>query len=156
MSKQFLTRALITGVMIGFAPVAWAQTDTGTLNVSATVIDSARIISIGAIAFGNYDPTSPSDTTANGSVVVSATKSMTYTVYIGADRTLTSGANNLTYELYSDVGLTSAWGSTLATGVGYTSAGVANATRTIYGKVAAGQDVVSGAYTDTVTITVEW
>jgi spore coat protein U-like protein len=157
MSKKVVRRALMVAAMVGFAPMAWAQgTVTDTLSVTATVIESARIISVGDIAFGNYDPTDPSDTTANGSVVISATDTTAYTVYIGADRTMTSGANNLTYELYSDAGLTSAWGSTLATGESYTSTGIANATRTIYGEIAAGQDVPAGAYTDTVTITVEW
>ena len=136
--------------------MAWAATDTDTLTVTATVVDSAQIISVGDIAFGNYDPTTTVATDAGGSVTVRATSGMTYTIYIGADRTMTDGTDNLNYELFVDAPRTTAWGSTLATGEGYTAASNANVTYPIFGQIAALQDVGAGSYSDTVTITLEF
>ncbi len=135
---------------------AMAQTDTDTLTVTATVIDSAQITAVGDIAFGNYDPTSAADTDADGSVTIRATTGLTYDIYIGADRSMTDGSENLAYELYTDATRTAAWGSTQATGVNDTSSSNAEVTYDIYGRVAARQDVGPGAYSDTVTITLEW
>jgi spore coat protein U-like protein len=135
---------------------AMAQTDTDTLTVTATVLDAALITSVGDIAFGNYDPTDSVPTDADGSVTIRATDGLLYTVYIGADRSMTFGAYNLDYELYSDAARSSVWGSTFATGESYTSTSNAEMTYDIYGRVAALQDVGAGAYSDTVTITVEW
>ena len=115
-TMKALRQVILVALFVCLAPLAWAQTATATLNVSATVIDSARIVSVGDITFGNYDPTSTTATTANGSVTVTATKNLAYKIYIGADRTLTDGSNNLTYGLFSDAGLTNAWGSTEAAG----------------------------------------
>ncbi|MBI2358335.1 MAG: spore coat protein U domain-containing protein [Deltaproteobacteria bacterium] len=105
-----------------FAPVtsAMAATDTGSMTVSATVIGNAKITSVGNVSFGNYDPTeSTTPLDANGSVAVRATKSLPYTIYVGATRTMSDGTNTLNYQLYSDAARTSAWGSTLATGQAY-------------------------------------
>lgn len=136
---------------------AMAATATGTMSVSATVIGTARITGVGNITFGNYDPTEPTTPLdANGSVTVRATKSLPYTIYVGAARTMANGLNTLNYELYSDAARTSAWGSTLATGQAYTSASNAESVKTIYGRVAVLQDVPAGAYSGTVTITLEF
>jgi spore coat protein U-like protein len=136
---------------------AMAQTDTDTLTVSATVIEAARIITVGDINFGNYDPTNPTANDAQGTVQIRATNGMTYTVYIeDPPREMTDGTDTLSYELYSDAARTSVWGSTLGTGEGYTSTGNAPVTYDIYGRVAALQDVGAGSYSQTVDITVEW
>lgn len=143
---------------VGVAATVLADTDTGTLNVTANVVNMARITSVGDISFGDYDPTdttTPSD--ASGSVTVRATKALGYTIYIGNDRTMSDGSgNNLSYELYSDSARTSAWGSDLAGGESTTSAGNSPLSHTIYGRISAGQDVPAGSFSDTVTITVEW
>ena len=49
-----------------------------------------------------------------GSVSVRATTGLDYWIYIGTDRVMTDGTYNLDYELYSDAGRTSVWGSDLA------------------------------------------
>jgi spore coat protein U-like protein len=89
-------------------------------------------------------------------VTVRATTGLPYTIYIGADRVMTDGTDNLNYELYSDGGRASVWGSTLATGEGYTSVSNAQVVYPIYGRVAALQNVGPGNYSDSVTITLEW
>jgi spore coat protein U-like protein len=93
---------------------------------------------------------------ALSTVTIRATTGMSYTVYIGNDRSMTDGTDTLNYELYSDVSRSSVWGSTLATGEGYSSTNNAEATHLIYGRIAALQDVQAGGYSDMVTITVEW
>jgi spore coat protein U-like protein len=148
--------AILGTIALLVGGTAWAATDTDTLTVTATVIDSAQILSVGNIAFGNYDPTNATATDANGSVTVRATTGLGYTVYIGADRVMTDGSDNLNYELYSDGARSSVWGSTLGTGESYTAATNANVTYTIYGQVSALQNVGPGSYSDTVTITLEW
>jgi spore coat protein U-like protein len=66
---------------------------------------------------------------------------------------LSGTADYLSYQLYSDSGLTTVWGNTSGTGVGVTGTGAAVST-TVYGSVAAGQNVPTGSYADTVAATV--
>ncbi len=138
---------------------AMAATDTSPLTVNATVMGNCRITGTGTISFTNYDTTDPTPNDADGSVAVRCTKNVSYTIYIGADRTMTSAttSDNLPYDLYSDAARTSAWGSALASGENYSSSSNAASTKTIYGRIAAYEDVGAAVdYTDTVTITLEW
>ncbi len=146
---SFVAVATVSGM-------ATAATSTGTLNVDATVVGSCSVEGTTAINFGNYDPTSATPTDSAGDVQVRCTKNTAYTVYIGADRSMTDGTDTLNYELYSDAGRSSAWGDTLGTGVGYTAPDNNTAAHTIYGRVSALQNVGVGTYTDTVTVTVEY
>ena len=148
--------ACLGAIVLLAGGTAWAATDTDTLNVTATVLSSAQITAVGDIAFGNYDPSDATPLDAAGSVSVRATTGLGYAIYIGSDRSMTFGAYTLNYELYSDAGRTSAWGSDLAGAETYTSTGNAEETYSIYGRVAALQDVGPNSYSDTVTITLEW
>ena len=67
-----------------------------------------------------------------------------------------TGPGNLTYELYSDAGRTAIWGAT-ATSAGKvpTSTG-ASQTLTVYGRIPRGQNVAVGAYSQTVTVTLNF
>ena len=156
-SRRTALVALATLAVATVGGQAWAAQTTATLNVTATVIDNVRIVSLPELAFGNYDPTEGANVDATTTLTVKATKDLTYNAYFGSDRVLSDGTNSLNYELYSDAGRTSAWGSTLATAQSYTStSGTTNALHTVYGRVAANQDVPPNAYTDTVTLTIEW
>jgi len=64
-----------------------------------------------------------------------------------------SGTDVLSYALYQDSARTTAWGNTSATGVDETGTGAAQNV-TVYGAVAAGQNVPAGSYSDTVVATV--
>ncbi len=150
---------VMTFALILTAGSAMALTDTSPLTVNATVVGNCRITGTGTISFTNYDPTDSSPNNADGSVTVRCTNGVSYTIYIGTDRTMNSGStgDSLPYELYSDAARSSVWGSTLAAGEGYASISNAESTKTIYGQIAAYEDVqAAGDYTDTVTITVEW
>src|SRR5687768_5259232 len=143
-----------------------AATATANLSVTATVINNC-VISTAAVAFGNYDPVgtnAAADLNGTGTVTISCTKGSTATIGLGlgsnasgAVRRMTDGSGNfLTYELYQEVGHSTAWN----TGAGLLSPAAApsKAARsfTVYGAVTSNQDITAGSYTDTVVATVNF
>lgn len=154
------------GVVLGMAAPAFAQTATANLNVSATVNSSCTVTTT-AVAFGVYDPivtnaSAPLD--ATGTVVVTCTKGAGSRIDLntgsnasGSVRRMAGGGDFLTYELYQDTTRTTVWGS--GSGAGQTITGApskAPRTFTVFGRVPAGQDVVAGAYADTVVATINF
>jgi spore coat protein U-like protein len=151
-----------------FSSPASAATATANLNVTATVSASCSI-STGALAFGSYDPVGANSATAldaSGSVIVTCTNGAATTVTLGQGsnantgssdaaplRRMQSAGNFLSYALYQDAAHTSVWGNTAGTGVGHTGSGTAT-TVPVYGRIAAGQNVASGSYADTVVATI--
>lgn len=134
-----------------------AGSDIAVLNVTANVVGRARIEQVETLPFTNYDPTEPTTPNdASSSVTVRATKGLPYKIHIAANRSLTNGSTNLAYELYTEPARTNVWGSTLASAPTYTSTGNSPAARTVYGRIAPLQDVPSGNYSGSVTVTVEW
>jgi spore coat protein U-like protein len=148
---------------------ASAATQTANLTVTATVSASCSI-STTPLAFGAYDPVganSAAPLDASGAVIVTCTNGAATTVTLGQGahantgssdttplrRMQATGANFLSYSLYQDAGRTTIWGNTAGTGVGHTGAGTATSVA-VYGRIAAAQNVVSGAYSDTVVATV--
>ncbi len=138
------------------------------LAVSATVISSCAIVTA-PVAFGNYDPMVAQASTAldaQGSVTVSCTSGSTAHILLGQGlnpnagsdaapaRQMASGANRLSYNLYTDATRLDAWGNTDLTGVDQLGSGTASPAIVVYGRIPFGQNVVAGAYTDTVAATV--
>jgi spore coat protein U-like protein len=169
---SFMARTLpLTGVIL--LAIAASSTDaaTATSNLSVTASVTANCsISTAPVAFGAYDPVTANAATplsGTGTVNVTCTNGANTTVTLGqgsnADtgstdavpaRRLSDGATNfLTYSLFQDAGHTTAWGNTGGTGVANTGTGTQTAI-TVYGTVAAGQNVPSGNYSDTVVATV--
>jgi spore coat protein U-like protein len=162
--------AAVSGMALiaaGFGETASAATATANLSVSATVTNNCTI-STAAVAFGSYDPVvahASVDLDGTGTVVVACTKGAVATVGLGlgsnasgSTRRMTDGASEfLTYELYQDAGRTTVWGNA---GAGLYSPGAAPSKTarnfTVYGRVAANQDVVAGNYSDTVVATVNF
>jgi spore coat protein U-like protein len=151
------------------AAPASAATSTANLDVSASVSANCTI-STAAVAFGAYDPVSANASSAlagSGSVTVTCTSGASASISLGqgsnADagstdaaplrRMSDGGGSHLSYALHQDAARTTAWGNTAGTGVGHTGDGTATAI-TIYGSVAAGQNVPAGSYSDTVVATV--
>ena len=140
-------------------------TSSASLSVTTTVVANCTIAT-GAVAFGNYDPvvvnaTAPLD--ATGSVTIACTKGTTTTVGLDTGgnaqagaRRMTDGTEFLGYELYKDTYVTP-WGNT-GGGVLDTGAAPSRDPRvfTVYGRVAASQDVQAGAFTDSVVATVNF
>ncbi len=166
MNRTARIALMFGGVVLGMAAPAFAQTATANLNVSATVNKTCTITTT-AVAFGVYDPVVTNASTAldaAGTIVVTCTKGAGTRIDLGLGanaagsvRRMTGGGDFLTYELYTDSGRTTVWGS--GAGAGNTiGAAPSKAARTVdvYGRVAAGQDVSAASYTDTVVATINF
>jgi spore coat protein U-like protein len=142
---------------------SWAGTATTTFAVSATVINNCSITAT-PLAFGNYDPTSVTDTAGTNTVSVTCTGSAAYAIALNggatsgstiAQRKMADTANHtLNYGLYQDSGHTVLWGDG-TTGTKKTGTGTSTAQNYVtYGVITHAQAVPAGAYTDTITATI--
>jgi spore coat protein U-like protein len=70
---------------------------------------------------------------------------------------MAGGTDFLTYELYQNTGRTTVWGTGAAAGLTIAVApSRAARTFTVFGRVAAGQDVAAASYNDTVVATINF
>lgn len=146
---------------------AWAP-----LCIAAT---DCRITATGTLSFGSYDvlSTTPNDSLLNvGVTCTRAGPATNVTIAMGIGpginatsvstrRMVRSGApvDYLNYGLFRDSGRGSVWGftdgvDTMMQTISVPKNGSAAATFTVYGRIAAQQDVYVGGYSDTVQITV--
>jgi spore coat protein U-like protein len=142
--------------LVAMSGVAMAATATSSLNVSATVTKSCRVTGTTAISFGNYDPTDTSNVDAAGDFTFQCTKNTNYSLYITGTRQMTDGSNNLGFEIYSDAGRSTVYPAALAGAITGTSANNSPDTKNLYGRISAGQDVPTGSYSRSLTVTVEY
>lgn len=144
---------------------AFAPTTTANLPINATVTPACKIGNITSVNFGNYTGVVND---ATGGFEVNCTNSTAYTIALGSGsgsratvasrnmaRTPTPGI--LAYDLYTTNARTVIWGDgTLSTvtmdGVG---TGVVQA-YVVYGRIGAALTPTTGAYNDTVLITVTY
>ena len=142
------------------------------LALSSQAAWAACSISAQPTSFGNYSPLSVTPLDAAGQVTVNCSFLIslltTYTVKLStgssgsySPRRMQSGANSLNYNLYLDALRLLTWGD----GSGGTSfvsntqlIGVAgfNQSHPVYGRVPAQQNVATGAYSDTITVTLDY
>jgi spore coat protein U-like protein len=137
---------------------------------AATCNTVARPLTVTAtnLSFGTYNASTPAADTANMTVTVqcvfgadtlpafvasmSKGSSATYT-----PRTMLSGANTLTYNIYNQAAFTTIWGDGTGGTLTRSYGGGGNAAAgTGYGQVPAGQYVAPGAYADTITVTITY
>lgn len=154
--------AMLAITLAGSADSVLAATATTTFQVDATVIGSCNV-SATNLAFGNYDTLSATPTDATSTVTVQCSLSTAFDIGLDAGtgtgatvatRKLTKGADTLNYSLYQESARTTVWGNTVSTDtVAGTGTGL-DIVHTVYGRIAAGQVVNTGAYSDTVTVTV--
>lgn len=138
------------------ATAAMAATETSALTVSASVSAACRITGVTNLDFGTYDPTDPAnDDDGVGDFTFRCTKNTAYDLYIAGARTMTDGTDTLNFEMYQEVGRTTVW-SSATPGITGTSASNAQDTRNIYGRITPMQDVGVGAYSGTVTVTIQY
>ena len=137
-----------------------ANTTTGTLNITATINASCTITGA-TLTFPNY---SGSAVTGSTTISVKCTNGTTYTVGLGTGlnsasvttRKMKSGANLLAYSLTQTPGGAN-WGNTPGTDTPAASTGNGSTqTLTVYGAIAAGLTPPIGAYSDTVTATINY
>ncbi|MES2390274.1 MAG: spore coat protein U domain-containing protein [Acidobacteriota bacterium] len=135
---------------------------TTTFGVSATV-QATCLISATAMSFGTYTGVVANSTST---VSVTCTSTTPYSVSLDAGATSgattttrkmkATGANVLSYALFSDSSRTVNWGNVISTDTVAGTGNGASQAITVYGQVAAGQYVTPGAYSDTITATVTY
>jgi spore coat protein U domain-containing protein, fimbrial subunit CupE1/2/3/6 len=151
--------ALLLGavVMAGGPSVAWAKgncsfvTVTGVAFGTYNVFDAADLDSMGTVSF-QCNPGAAGSTVL---VTLSAGSSGSFT-----QRHLLSGTDQLGYNLYLDPARTEIWGDGTGGSSPFTvtlpASGWTTITQPVYGRIAARQDVGSGTYVDTITVTMNW
>ena len=138
---------------------AWPWLLACTLAAAAPAAYSAACtVSAIGVNFGNYDVFGTLATDITGTVSINCNKSSLYTISLNggsgtfASRTMTNGANTLTYNLYLDVTRLTIWGDG-SPGTGIVSATAKTASHTVYGRIPALQNAPVGNYTDTIIVT---
>lgn len=158
--KSLLVSLVTVGAAALLAGTA-AQAQTDTFGVTASVGDACSVTA-SDLAFGTYDPLNVANTDGTTTMDVTCTLSTAYEVGLDAGtgtgttttRTLEVGGNELNYILSQDAGHTTNWGNSAGVDtVGGTGTG-SGQTITVYGRIAALQNVPAGSYADTVTVTV--
>jgi spore coat protein U-like protein len=169
LNGRLLGLTAASALFMAASSVTNAGTATSNLSVTATVAANCTIAT-SPVAFGAYDPivanaTSPLD--GSGTVTVTCTTGSAATITLGQGSNPAAGSTDaaplrqmkdsgthvLAYSLYQDSGRTTVWGNTSGTGVADTGSGTAQNV-TVYGAVAAGQNVPAASYSDTVVATV--
>jgi spore coat protein U-like protein len=163
---QLLVAAFAVAALAGQGASAAAV--TGSFGVTANVTVNCKVTGT-TLAFGAYDPTSPTAldgtsvltvTCTKGAVVASVQLDQGVNAAGGTQRQMSAGAAitnvPLVYNLYTDTGRSLAW-TAATTGNGFTSAGPSTPnTLTVFGRIPIGQNVPAGAYSDTVIATVNF
>jgi spore coat protein U-like protein len=166
---KILTATLAAGVMA--AGVAQSATTPASFQVTANVQATCSASAV-ALAFGNYTPGAGA-LTGNTNITVKCTKNTTFTVSLNAgsttgdafaQRLMANGAATLQYNLYTTAGLATVFGdgSTGTATVAGTGAGVATANAVlvpVFGSLpdsAMNQAAATGAYSDTIAVTVTY
>lgn len=165
--SSLIRKGLVAAALAGMATIsggqqAQAATEQGTLDVSADVAASC-IVTAGAINFGTYDPltshTAGNPLDGSGSFGVRCANGLGITIRLddgqNGPRNMTDGTDMLDYDLFSDAPGGTVWGNTGPTGVVDSGTG-ANVSYTVHGRIPGGQNVQSGAYTDQVTVSVDF
>ena len=144
-----------------------AGTSTGTILVNANVVSSCIVTAV-PLAFGIYDGTAATDTTASTPVtlVCAGTSTATLTLNDG-DNFSTSrrmknalGTEHLSYGLFKPTSATplaacaytTPWGAS-ANGFAVAGIGLTAAVFNVCGSIPKGQNVSFGVYTDAVVVT---
>jgi spore coat protein U-like protein len=156
-----LRHTLLAVAILLAAGAARAQTTaSATFQVSANVAKVCTIVAT-PINLGAYDPTTTATTNvATGTVTVQCTKNTPYDVKLdnGANGTRrmkhASLSEYLSYQLYSDSAHQLQWDST--TFVTGTTSSNAAVTHTVFALIPPTQDVAAGAYSDTVSATINF
>lgn len=159
-----VTAALVTIA----ARDAGAGTATSNVNVSASVA-SICSITAGSLAFGAYDTLTAGQVDGQATVSVACTKGAVASITLGQGqnpgggssdaapvRRMASGVSFLSYALFSDTTRLVTWGNTALTGQAYIALSSAVTQLTVYGRIAASQDVPAGSFTDVVVATISF
>lgn len=167
--QQTAPPAFYAGQLTGGLTVGYGATCTGTSS-GFNVMTTANYAATCSLATNNLD-FGPVNLAANndqsGLIGVTCSNGTAYSLALdggrslaasGAARTMTSGANSLTYGLYTDSGRSQPWGDGKVTsGSLLSGSGTGlSVSLPIYGRVPLQPSVPVGTYTDTITATVSY
>lgn len=154
--KNRLQWLLLASMLLGFASQAKAIC-VGSIVVSGTTVQ-----------FGTYNPVSGTARTAQGTITVGCagigllgayTTSLSVGAGTFAQRHLTSGANTLNYNLFTDSAYSQVWGNGTGGSItlGYSGLlSLSTVSSPVYARMPAGQDKPPGTYSATIIATVEF
>lgn len=134
---------------------------SNTLSVSGSVSATCSVTNA-TLPFGSY--LASTARTASGAIALTCSTGATYSISLAAgananagSRRMANGGSFLAYELFSNSGLTLLWGNgtTFGQPVAGTGTGAAQNV-SVHGRIAAGQFVPAGNYSDTVVVTVSY
>ena len=158
------TKAALAAALAMLPAAARAESASGTMPVTAEVVQSCAV-STEAVSFGPVDTLSSAPVDAQGGVAVTCSNGTRWSAAaeLGssasfAAREMSSGANKLTYGLYTDPSRSSVWGTGAAgtATIDSTGSGLPQSVP-VYGRIAGGQgSVPAGAYSDLVVITITY
>jgi len=158
-SMSRAARSTIAAALFVAGSSAYAADADSNLAVGASIANACSI-STAPIAFGAYDPVLKAQINTTGSVTVTCTNGASTFVKLGQGlnagtgstdavpvRRMASAGNFLPYSLSTVVDQSVVWEMT--TGVAHAGTGTATVL-TVFGRIAAGVNVLAGTYADTV------
>jgi spore coat protein U-like protein len=165
--RKILSATMVAAALAA-AGTASAAVVTTSFGVSATVLKTCSVAA-NPLGFGNYTP-SLGALVANTTVNVKCTKTTPFTVTLNGgsttggnitQRLMSNGTDTLQYNLYTTSAFATLFGDgTTGVGMAGVGAGLASAVAvTVYGSLpdnATNQVAATGAYTDTVNVTVTY
>jgi spore coat protein U-like protein len=163
-----LATASLSGLIPSTEPVS-AATQTATVNTQAQINAACTMNVTANLNLPPYDINSGTPFTASGSFDVTCTQdspifvTMSQGLNPGPGSTDTNpvrqlsagGTDRINYGLYLDAAYTIPWGNTFGSGASLNGEAGGD-TLQLYVEIPAGQTVMSGVYTDTVTATVTY
>lgn len=159
MSSVYIVMTGGAGILLNSMNLFAGSTSTN-MNITANVAANCKFVgSAQTLAFGGYDPQSTSPLDASSTFQLSCIAGTSVSIAMsngqypsGPQRRMFDGVNKyMDYQLYSNAARSTVWNATNT--VNYSSSTSAPQTITVYGRVPAGQNVNTGGYSDTVTIT---
>jgi len=147
--------------MIGSEAVA--ATATSQFNVKLTIASGCDMLVTTDVDFGVQNFV-VDKITGQGSVTIACTNGLPYSVALdggqandvnGRQMTHSNGVNKVNYQLYQDSALQVPWGSETSVSVNGTGTGESKVLP-VYGLITGPQAVVTGAYLDTITVTLTY
>ena len=162
--KSTLLAASFVAAGFAAAPAALAATVTATMPVTITIQNACNVSSVAptTLNFGTQGPL-VANVDQTSTITVTCTSGAPYNIGLDGGgsgninaRVMVNGANSVGYQLYSNSGRTTVWGTTIGTN---TVTGTGNGTAqpyTVYGRVPPQTTPPAGVYNDTVNVTVTY
>lgn len=168
MSSGILTHRAIAAsfaAVIGLSSPALPATATGSFAVRITITPECKLVSATDLDFGSHGVID-TNVDSTSTITVQCTTGTPYNVGIGlgtgAGATLTArkmtgpASATIDYNLYRDAAFTNVWGETIPTDTLSGTGNGATQPITVYGRVAPQTTPATGAYSDTVAVTVTY